>query len=225
MKKTEKWPNSLLEAKKIQEKLRLKVKIISLAEEPSYIASADASFCQNVIIAVSTVYKYPELDLLETSYAIEELSFPYIPGFLTLREGPAIFKAIQRLNIHPQLILFDGQGIAHPRGLGIASHLGVLLDIPSIGVAKKKLIGHYEEPKQIRGHYSFLFHLKKPVGAVLRTKKNVKPVFISPGHRMDIPDSVRIVMNCTGKYRLPIPIREVDGLTKKMKRMLNVDKV
>jgi len=126
--------------------------------------------------------------------------------------------AIDGLKIKPDLIIFDGQGIAHPRGLGIASHIGVLLNMPTIGCAKSKLIGHYKEVGAKKGQWSPLMYKGKVVGAVLRARDNVKPVFVSPGHRIDLKGSIEIVLGCADKYRLPEPVRRADLFARKRKK-------
>jgi len=212
------WPKRLAEAQDIQKNLQHKILIHPLKETLHYVAAVDAAFTQDQIVAVVVLYAYPELKLLEQGHVREPVLFPYVPGYLTFREGHGLLKAIGQLKTVPDLILFDGQGIAHPRGTGIASHLGVLLDIPSIGVAKTRLVGNYEEPGQQKGNCTDLCYAGKVVGAVLRTKPWVRPLFVSPGHRIDIADAVKVVLGCTQKYRLPEPLRKADYLTKVLKK-------
>ena len=214
------WPKNIRDAKAIQIALRDKVKIIPFKKPPQYIASVDASFTDDEIIAVTCIYKYPELVYIGHETAIKEATFPYVPGYLTFREGPAIIKAMSNLKIKPHVILFDGQGIAHPKGLGIASHIGVLLDMPTIGCAKSKLVGNYREPGFKKGNRSSLRYNGKIIGVVLRTKDNVRPVFVSPGHRIDLKNSIKIVCDCTSTYRIPEPLRRADFISKKIKREL-----
>jgi deoxyribonuclease V len=141
-------------------------------------------------------------------------NFPYIPGLLTFREGPAVIEALAKLTSRPDLLIFDGQGIAHPRRCGLASHIGVLLDTPAIGCAKTRLQGQYEEPGPAKGDYTFLEDRMETIGAVLRTRSGVKPVYVSIGHRIDLPDSIRIILQCCRRYRLPEPIRRADRLAR-----------
>lgn len=213
-----KWPEDITEAREIQEAISKRVKILSLRKGPRFIAGIDAAFFEDKVIGVACLYKYPEMTLIEEIHAVKKVSFPYIPGFLSFREGPAIIKAINSLNTKPDIILFDGQGIAHPEGLGIASHLGVLLDMPTIGCAKSRLVGEYKEPGSKKGDWSSLEYGSKIVGAVLRTKDNVRPVFVSPGHRIDLKGSIEIVLRCISKYRIPEPLRRADFISKKIKR-------
>ncbi|MBI5188410.1 MAG: endonuclease V [Nitrospirae bacterium] len=211
------WPEDITEAREIQEILRKKVRIVPLRKIPEYITGVDAAFLEDKVIGVACLYKYPEIIPVEDTYAVTEVSFPYIPGLLSFREGPVIIEAINSLNIKPDIILFDGQGIAHPKGLGIASHIGVLLEAPTIGCAKSRLVGEYKEPGFKRGNWSSLEYGSKIVGAVLRTKDNVRPVFVSPGHRIDLRNSIEIVLRCTDKYRIPEPLRRADSISKKIK--------
>ncbi|MBI4848090.1 MAG: endonuclease V [Nitrospirae bacterium] len=196
------WPIDLKEAKKIQLRLSRKIRIIPLAKKPAFIAGVDAAFSENKVVAAACLYKYPELIPVEDAYAAAKISFPYIPGFLSFREGDAIIKAIEKLKTKPDLILFDGQGIAHPGGTGIASHIGAILNVPTIGCAKSRLIGDYADPGNKKGRYSSLKYKNKTVGAVLRTRENVKPVFVSPGHLIDLRGAIYYVIKCAVKFRL-----------------------
>lgn len=211
------WPKDIKKARTIQEMLKDKVKITPLKKSPKYIAGVDAAFFHNKVIGAACLYKYPDLILIEETNVVTDLLFPYIPGFLSFREGPAIIKALKGLKIKPDMILFDGQGIAHPRGLGIASHIGVLLDIPTIGCAKSRLIGTYKEPGSKKRNWSFLKYNGEIVGAVLRTRDDVRPLFVSPGNRIDLKGSLEIVLGCIRKYRIPEPLRRADFISKKIK--------
>ena len=211
------WPDDILKAREIQDVVRKRVKIIPLKKTPEIIAGVDAAFAGDKIVAVATLYEYPELKHLHDASSIEKIRFPYIPGMLSFREGHAIVNAVKRLNIKPDVILFDGQGIAHPKGIGIASHIGVILDISTIGCAKSRLVGEFKEPDTTRGSMAYLYYKGMKVGAVLRTRSNVRPVFVSPGHMIDIDSSIEIVMKCVSKYRIPEPLRRADWLSKKLK--------
>lgn len=212
------WPTNITAAKAIQIALRDKVKITSIRKNPGFIAGVDAAFFKDKVIGVACLYKYPEIILTEEAFAVTKVLFPYIPGFLSFREGPAIIEAFNNLKIKPDIILFDGQGIAHPKGMGIAAHIGVILDMPTIGCAKSRLVGEYKEPGLKKGNWSLLKYNGRTVGAVLRTKDNVRPVFISPGHRTDLKSSIQIVLSCTTKYRIPEPLRRADFISKKLKK-------
>lgn len=212
------WPQNISEAKDVQNSLKDRVKITPLRRFPEFIAGVDAAFLDDKVIGVACLYKYPEITPVEDAYVVTEVTFPYIPGFLSFREGPAIIEVLYKLKIKPHVILFDGQGIAHPKRMGIASHIGVVLGIPAIGCAKSRLVGDYREPEIKKGKTSSLKHQGKVVGAVLRTKDKVRPVFVSPGHRIDLKASVEIVLGCITKYRIPEPLRRADSLSKKIKR-------
>jgi deoxyribonuclease V len=215
-----KWPQILTieDARDTQNLLRKKVRITPLKKEPRYVAGVDAAFSNDRVFAAACLYLFPALALIEQQSAVQELRFPYVPGFLSFREGPAIIAALDKLAHKPDLILVDGQGIAHPRGFGIASHIGVLLAIPTIGCAKSRLIGKHEEPGIKKCHWSALIYEGKTVGAVVRTKENVKPLFVSPGHKINLDDALRFTIACTDKHRIPEPLRCADMLAKRMKR-------
>ncbi len=215
------WPENIRAAKAIQIALKDKVRIVPLRKNPRFIAGVDAAFFEDKVIGVACLYKYPEIIPLEEAFSVTETSFPYIPGFLSFREGPAIIEAFNNLKIKPDIILFDGQGIAHPKGMGIAAHIGVILDMPTIGCAKSRLVGGYKEPGFKKGNWSSLKYNSKVVGAVLRTKENVRPVFVSPGHRIDLMGSIKIVLGCTSRYRIPEPLRRADFLSKRIKREIS----
>lgn len=140
------WPSNIKGAKAVQEKLRHEVKIAPLNKRPECIAAADAAFTDSKVIGAVCVYKFHGLECIERAIAVRKITFPYVPGYLTFREGPAIVDAIKKLKTIPDVIIFDGQGIAHPRGVGIASHIGALLGIPAIGGAKSRLVGAFKEP-------------------------------------------------------------------------------
>ena len=212
------WPKTISEAIAAQVALKDKVRIIPLSKKPRFVAGVDAAFAGDRIIGAACLYHYPEVSPVEEMYAVMKNLFPYVPGFLSFREGPVIIKVIEKLSIKPDAILFDGQGIAHPIRLGIASHIGVLLNTPAIGCAKSRLIGEYKEPKLRRGSWAPLTYNNNVVGAVLRTRDNVRPLFISPGHKIDLKASIDIVLNCISKYRIPEPLRRADYLSKRIKR-------
>ncbi len=214
-----KWPAmiSIAQARKQQEVLKKRVQIVPLRGEPRYVAGVDAAFSEDLAYAAACLYHYPELTMVEKACAVEKLKFPYVPGFLSFREGSAIIAAIRKLTTKPDVILVDGQGIAHPRGIGIASHLGVLLNIPTIGCAKTRLVGESMEPGRGKGSWSKLTYEGRIVGGVVRTKDSVRPLFVSPGHKIDLDDAIRITLDCTGKYRRPEPLRCADMLSRKLK--------
>ena len=193
------WPKMLNDARNMQERDKRRVLIGPLQKEPEYIAGVDAAFSEDRIFAAACLYRYPHLTLMEQATAATQLIFSYVPGYLLFREGPAIIKAIKKLKKKPDVILLDGQGIAHPRRIGSASHLGVLLDIPTIGCAKKRLVGEYREPGDRKGNWTELQFDGRTVGAVLRTRDRVRPLFLSPGHRIDLPGTIRVALGCVGR--------------------------
>lgn len=213
------WNVTPKEAFQIQKDLRERVVLENSFEEIGLIAGADVAFSEKEkkVFAAVVLLNFQTMELVERASALGSLTFPYIPGLLSFREGPALLEAFRNLRNCPDLIIFDGQGIAHPRGLGLASHMGVLLGTPSIGCAKSKLIGDYQEPGPRRGMSSDLLMGKELVGVVLRTKDNVKPVFVSPGHLIDISTSVEIVLRCCRRYRLPEPTRLAHMEVEKLK--------
>jgi deoxyribonuclease V len=208
------WVNTVEEAKKIQEELRCKVIQEDRLTEVKYVAGVDVGFKHNYTItqAAVAVLNYPELTLAEKALAAIPTTFPYIPGFLSFREIPAIIEALKQLKITPDLILCDGQGIAHPRRLGIASHLGVLIDVPTIGVAKSILIGKHQELPLEKGGWTPLIDRGETVGVVLRSRPNVKPLYISIGHKISLNTAINYVIGCLTKYRLPETTRWADRL-------------
>ncbi|MEL6456947.1 MAG: deoxyribonuclease V [Cyanobacteria bacterium J06621_15] len=210
-----KWNLTTTEAKIIQEELRKEVITEDKFAEPvKYVAGVDMGFEADGTIsrAAVAVLSFPDLQLQEQTIAKRPTTFPYIPGFLSFREIPAVLDALQKINTIPDIILCDGQGLAHPRRLGIACHLGVILDMPTIGVAKSWLIGDYEEVSQKKGSWEPLIHNNETIGAVLRTRANVKPLYVSSGHRISLPTAIDYVLRCTPKYRLPETTRIADKL-------------
>lgn len=202
-------------AKRIQEKLALGVRLDPLREKVRFVVGVDAAFSATRVYAAAALYSFPGLELIEESVAVSKIRFPYAPGYLSFREAPALIQAVRRLKSEPGLILVDGQGIAHPRGIGMASHVGVLLNIPAVGCAKSRLIGEFAEPDGSKGCWSPLVHQGKIVGAVMRTRDNVRPLFVSPGHRVNLRDCLIIVAACLKGYRIPEPLRRADYLSKK----------
>ena len=162
--------------------------------------------------AAVAVLSFPDLQLQETAIARRPTSFPYVPGFLSFRELPAVIDALEKISTVPDLILCDGQGIAHPRRFGIACHLGLIADIPTIGVAKSLLIGKYKEVPEERGSWQPLVNRGETIGVVLRTRTGTKPLYVSSGHRISLTTAIDYVMRCTPKYRLPETTRIADKL-------------
>ena len=160
---------------------------------------------------------FPELVVAEENWVKGRVEFPYIPGLLTFREAPVLLEAFSLLKQRPDVIVFDGQGIAHPRGFGLASHAGLLLGLPSAGCAKTRLVGEYAPVGKKRGSFSWLWFEGKKVGAVVRTRANVKPVFVSPGDKITLQTAVRLVLAACKNYRLPEPIRKAHQLANRIR--------
>jgi deoxyribonuclease V len=212
------WPSDIARARKIQEKLAAKVYLKPLPGKPKFVAGVDAAFSGTKVFAAACLFAYPSLEPVEDSTVVMEVRLPYITGYLSFREGEAIVAAVHGLSRRPDLLLVDGQGVAHPRGIGIASHLGVLLDIPAVGCAKSRLVGEFGRLGPKKGDRAPLRHRGKIVGAVVRTRSGVRPLFVSPGHLVDYAQAVDFTLVCTGAFRIPEPLRRADFLSKKMKR-------
>lgn len=208
------WDVSTAEARAIQERLRLRVETTDRLGPVACVAGVDVGFDKRrgLTRAAVAVLDYPSLEPRDQSLVSLPTRFPYVPGLLSFREAPAILAALEELDGLPDVLLCDGQGLAHPRRFGIACHLGVLTDLPSIGVAKKRLVGTHEDPPDIRGRWAPLVHQDEIVGAVLRTRAGVKPVYVSCGHRVSLETAVELVMGCTTRYRLPETTRRADRL-------------
>ena len=216
---THSWNITPTEAIAIQKELRSKVELTSLEKEIHLIGGADISFNKysEIIYAGIVVLKLPELVEVTRSIVVTRTSFPYIPGLLSFRETPALLEAWEKLDTRPDVMILDGQGIAHPRRLGIATHFGLLTGIPSIGCAKSLLTGKYDPPLNKKGTWSSLMDQNEQIGVILRTRENVKPVFVSPGHKIDFATSVELVMRCCTKYRLPETTRLAHRLVNELR--------
>ncbi|MCK4915770.1 MAG: endonuclease V, partial [Candidatus Eisenbacteria sp.] len=182
------WAVSVQDAFQIQKELTRELLFEDDTDDPALIAGVDVAFsrARDLLYAAIVVLDAETMQPVEVASAAQQPVFPYVPGLLTFREGPVVLQAYEKLKLEPDLMMFDGQGIAHPRGLGLAAHMGVLLDKPSIGCAKSRLVGEFKEPKQKRGAMRTLSLHRKKVGVVLRTKDNTKPLFVSPGHRITV---------------------------------------
>jgi len=208
-KKLHEWVLSYKEAVRIQQQLASLVKSTAMRKKAVIIAGLDCAFSKDgkKIFAAAIVINLTDFSIIETATAARKLEFPYIPGLLSFREAPACIEVIEKLKNTPDCFIIDGQGIAHPRRFGIASHIGLLIDKPTIGCAKSRLTGTFEEPKKRKGSFSPLMDSDEQIGAVLRTRTGVKPVFVSVGHKCTLEDAIKIVLDCTTKYRLPEPSR------------------
>lgn len=203
------WHVSTAEAREIQRSLASQVVRKSEIDVPRLIAGADISHEdeRGMAKAAVVVLRFPELVLIETSVIEQRVEFPYVPGFLSFREIPLVLAACERLTLTPDLFIADAQGIAHPRRLGLASHLGLFLDVPTIGCAKSILCGRHDDLEEEPGASSLLLDRDEVVGAALRTKRSVKPVYVSIGHKVDLEAALYWVMACCNGYRLPEPTR------------------
>ncbi len=201
------WDLPVEEAQEFQRQLASKVIKERTFGEIRLVAGVDVGFKGDEAIAGVVVLEYPDMREVEKVSARKKVVFPYIPGLLAFREGPPIIEALEKLRSEPDLIIVDGQGIAHPRRMGIATHIGVIFDKPSIGCAKSRLTGSYYEPGLEKGSWSFLYDGTEVIGAVLRTKEKAPPVFVSIGHRIDLKSAIEIILNCCRGDRLPEPTR------------------
>ncbi|MFQ5799693.1 MAG: deoxyribonuclease V [Bacteroidota bacterium] len=214
------WNVSPTEAVKIQQELRSKVITQKFEKPVQYVAGADISFDKgsDIVYAGVVVLKYPELTEADRGLTVSRATFPYIPGLLSFRESPAVLEAWEYLHIEPDVLLIDGHGYAHPRRFGIACHLGLLLDIATIGCAKTVLVGKYEDPDREAGSFRPLMHREEVVGAALRTTKGVAPVFVTAGHLVDLQSAVKLALSCCRGYRIPEPTRQAHLLVNALRR-------
>ena len=198
----------------MQEKLCHQVITEDLFGDIKYVAGVDVSYSNDDRITQGSiaVLSFPELELKEQAIAKRPTSFPYIPGLLSFREIPAILDAFKKLNIIPDLLLCDGQGLIHPRRFGLACHLGVLVNIPSIGVAKSHYIGKYDAVGLEKGNWQPLIYQEKVIGAVVRSRTGVKPIYVSTGHKISLKTAINYVLKCTSKYPLPETTHRADKL-------------
>ena len=216
------WRVGPAAARKIQERLRSAVRLERLAWPPRTVAGTDVAYDKGEQRAIAGVVllSFPELKLLEEHWAGVPCDFPYVPGLLSFREAPALLAALRKLRSLPDVIMVDGQGLAHPRRFGLASHLGVLLDLPTLGCAKSRLIGQADEPGGERGCTADLIDDGEVIGAVLRTRPQVAPIFVSVGHRMLLADAVSLALACSPRFRVPEPTRLADQLVSRRRRQM-----
>jgi deoxyribonuclease V len=214
------WSLSPKEGVELQKRLRGRIISSDQFGEVRTVAGADVAFDRktNTGYGGIIVFDCQSLEEIDRAGTSGKVTFPYVPGLLSFRETPLLLEAYERLSVQPDLIICDGHGIAHPRRFGFASHLGLLLDLPSIGCAKSKLIGEFEPSEPAAGKYSPLVDGKETIGAVLRTRSQVNPVFVSVGHKVSLPTAIEIVMNCSDGYRIPKPTRLADHFVDELKR-------
>ncbi len=218
------WNLSYKEARELQTRIASRVRFTPIRKEPELVAGLDCAFSKDgsQILAAVVLLKLPDFDLIETTHARRKTTFPYIPGLLSFREGPVCIAAVEKLKRTPDLFMVDGQGIAHPRRLGLAAHLGLFLNKPTIGCAKSRLTGDFQEPAVEKGSHSPLTLTEsegsvETIGAVVRTRTNVKPLFISVGNKCTLEDAIRLTLRCAVRYRLPEPTRLAHQTVTKLK--------
>ncbi len=208
------WDLSPAQARETQQRLSRLVETTDRLGDIATVAGVDVGFDNSNALtrAAVVVLSFPGLELREQALVTEPTRFPYVPGLLSFREAPAILAALAELEHLPDVLVCDGQGLAHPRRFGIACHLGVLTELPSVGVAKKRLVGAHEEPGNMKGDWVPLTHEGETIGAVVRSRAGVKPIYVSSGHRVSLETAVGLVMECTTRYRLPETTRHADRL-------------
>ncbi|MDT7602897.1 MAG: deoxyribonuclease [Acidobacteriota bacterium] len=220
--KLHEWEMTPREAIELQKSLRERVRIAPLKKKVRTVAGADISFnkFEPTVYAGIVVLALPSLEVIEEIGVVSESKFPYVPGLLSFREAPSVLEAWSKLKTEPDAVMFDGQGIAHPRRIGIASHVGLLLNRPTFGCAKSVLVGKYEEPEEERGSWSPLVDPKnnETVGAALRTKTRTNPIYVSPGHLIDLEGAIKLTLACDGGYRQPEPTRRAHHLVNALRR-------
>ena len=214
------WNDLVAQWKATQVALRRRMIVAPLRPLPRFVAGADAAFSadKSTVFAAAVVYDRVERRLVDVAHATRAAEVPYVPGFLSFREGPAVLDAIGKLTHEWGAICFDAHGYAHPRRCGLAAHLSIQLDAPGVGVAKSRLIGTHADPPASAGGFSELTDKDEPIGIVLRTRDGVRPVFISIGHRVDLASARELALACVTRYRIPEPTRQADIEVAKLKR-------
>jgi deoxyribonuclease V len=218
MKPLHSWKVSVEEAILIQEALKNRTIPEKTFSTVKAIGGGDVAYSknENLLWGAIVVLSFPNLETLDMATADGKIPFTYIPSLLSFREGPILIETFQRLKIKPDVMIFDGQGIAHPRGMGLASHMGLWFDLPSIGCAKTPLLDEFISPRLSKGSYEWIQGAGQKVGAVVRTKESVKPLFISPGHRIDLLTSIQLILESCRGFRIPEPLRKAHQLSQKM---------
>jgi len=217
------WNVSYARARELQDNLRSRLRFDPLPlARIRFVAGADIAVSKRLdrAVGVVVVFSFPALEQIEVRYATAKLNFPYIPGLLSFREIPVLAQCLRRIVTDVDVLICDGQGIAHPRGMGLASHAGLLIDKPTIGCAKSRLVGDHLPVGSERGDFAPLHFEGRRVGSVLRTQTGIKPLFVSPGHRIDQASARRVVLACAPRYRLPEPTRAADYEAGACKRRL-----
>jgi deoxyribonuclease V len=214
------WNLTPREAMRLQENLRERVELEDRFGDIRYVAGADLAFDPETEVAFAgvIVYRFPGLEEVERRMARRKLRFPYVPGLLSFRECPILLAAFARLQTEPDLILIDGHGRAHPRRFGIACHIGILFDKPTIGCAKSRLVGEHQEPGEWAGSTAPLMLEGERLGVVLRTRDGVRPIYVTTGHRVSLVSAVGLVKQCVDGFRIPKPTREADHYVRDLRR-------
>ena len=212
------WNVSVEEAVQIQEALKDRIILKKIFSKVETIGGGDVAYSRdgNLFLGAIAVLSFPNLEILDMATADGRIPFPYIPTLLSFREGPILIKTFQRLKIKPDVMIFDGQGIAHLRKMGLASHLGLWFDLPSIGCAKTPLLDRFISPEFSKGSFEWIRREGEKLGAVLRTREKVKPLFISPGHLIDLSTSIRLILESCKGYRFPEPLRKAHQASRSM---------
>jgi deoxyribonuclease V len=219
MKPLHSWNVSVEEAIQIQEALKDRIILKKTFSEVRTIGGGDVAYSRNgsLLFGAIVVLSFPEMKILDTATAAGKIRFSYIPGLLSFREGPILIKTFERLRLKPDMMIYDSQGIAHPRGMGLASHMGLWLNLPSIGCAKTPLLREFTCPAPSRGSFEWIQKEGKKVGAVLRTKEGVKPLFVSPGHQIDLSTSNKLILESCKGFRFPEPLRKAHQLAERLR--------
>jgi deoxyribonuclease V len=220
------WNLTPREAMRLQESLRERVELQDRFGDLRFVAGADLAFDPETEIAFAgvIVYRFPRLEEVERRMARRKLRFPYVPGLLSFRESPVLLAAFARLRTEPDLILIDGHGRAHPRRFGIACHIGILFDKPTIGCAKTRLVGEHQEPGKIAGSTTPLMLEGERLGVVLRTRDDVRPIYVTTGHRVSLDSAVGLVQQCVDGFRIPKPTREADHYVRDLRRAYQISR-
>ena len=210
------WNVTTTEAAKIQMGLKERISQVDDFDKIEQVGSVDVNYKKGMAkaTAAAVVLSFPGLEVLETRVVEGEISFPYVPGLFSFREIPLLIPALEKLKTTPSVMLVDGQGIAHPQRMGLAAHLGILMDIPTIGCAKSPLLGTHEEPSIEKGAYTYLYDQTEVIGAVVRTRTNISPVYISIGHKISLHTAVEVTLKCTPKFRIPEPLRTAHQMSR-----------
>ncbi|HRZ86787.1 MAG TPA: deoxyribonuclease V [bacterium] len=214
------WDVTYSEAVEIQKVLQEEVVLAPVRKKVAIIAGADISYNKgdDRIYAGVVILSYPGFEIVEKHTAVAKAAFPYIPGLLSFREVPPLLEVFRMVETVPDVILCDGQGIAHPRRFGMASHLGLFLGLPTVGCAKSLLVGEFREPGRAKGRWSELSYHGETVGSAVRTREGVKPVFVSPGHLIDIPSARKMALAASASYRIPEPVRQAHILVNQLRK-------